>query len=236
MRKLSMFVIALMMTIGMFTVLGCGGGGGSSENVTYEGETMPSVIDTTGAVELAKAASLAFNDAFDAAPVPTAIAGTGVLRVPSDPMDMVAFAREIFAGGNAGGSAGGSVEPLAAAESLAYDCSVFTEYDGFGGSRTAEFCMDGARVRITMSADGYDDGDEAMDGMVLLEGTEADLGTIIFRDYFYSSVTDSEYFFADGIITLSESGSTFTVTFNLSMYDYITDEGFWLNNYKVVDG
>jgi hypothetical protein len=73
-----------------------------------------------------------------------------------------------------------------------------------------------------------------MDGVIILEGTETGGGTIIFRDYYFSSVTDSENFFIDGIITLSGSSSTSTVTLNLSMYDGMADEGFWLDNYRVV--
>ncbi len=37
MRKLSMLVIVLMLTTGMFTVLGCGGGGGGGSTTTFNG-------------------------------------------------------------------------------------------------------------------------------------------------------------------------------------------------------
>jgi len=228
-RKMSIFAILVFVAM-LGTMVACGGGGGGSEAVSYDGSTMPSVIDTTASVALAKAAALSHDAAFDASPVSPASAGAAVLRVPSNPMDMVAFARGIIAGG----SVSGAVEPLAAVESLSYSCSTFTDYDGSGGSRTAQFCEDGDRVKITMSADGYDDGDVAYDGVVIIEGTETGGGTIIFRDFFSSSVSDNEDLFIDGIITFRDSGSTATVTFNVSMYDYVTEEGFWIDNYRAV--
>ena len=235
MKKLSMLVIALMLTTGMFTVLGCGGGGGgSSEDVAYEGETMPSVIgttDTAAMVELAKDAALAGEDAADFIPVPLS---AGTVRMPSDPAEMIGYARGILSGAAGGGY--DSVESLAVAEPLALEClpaEMFT--DGSGGYYTEQLCGDEDTLRMTMTAVGYDDGSEYIDGTIIMEMNESPAEmTIIFRDYEYDDYV-SDWFYADGIVTFRENSVTrFTLTYNLSMYDYNEDEGFWLNNYRVV--
>jgi hypothetical protein len=226
MRKFALLTITLALMTGLMA-LGCGGGGGGSEEVTYEGSTMPSVIDTTGAVDLAKSASLAGQDAQGVLPM-----SVGTTRVPSDPAKMVAYARGVVAGAGVSGG----VELLSAVEPLAYACSVDEYDDGSGGTITEEFCIDPVRekIRMTLSADGYDDGVEAIDGVIIIEGGDSDV-TVIFRDYFYADLfAGDEDFYADGIVTMRESGSTITITYNLSMYDYLTDEGFWLNNYRLV--
>ena len=54
--------ISIFAVLGLVAMLGamiaCGGGGSSSESISYTGETMPSVLDTTGAVELARGSVL----------------------------------------------------------------------------------------------------------------------------------------------------------------------------------
>lgn len=227
MKRFAILTLSLALMTGLMA-LGCGGGGGGSEEVTYGGSTMPSVIDTTGAVELAKAAALAGQEAQGVLPM-----SVGTTRVPSDPAKMVAYARGVLAGGGAAGA----VKPLAVAEPLGYEClPAEITTDGSGGTITTQFCGDegNGSIKITMSADNFNDGWESIDGVFIMEGTEFDV-TIIFRDYFYADLfDDDEDFYADGIVTMKESGYTMTITYNLSLYDYLTDEGSWLDNYRLV--
>ncbi|MCJ7500257.1 hypothetical protein MUP29_08370 [bacterium] len=235
--KKSILIVSLTLTVAMAAsmfIIACGGGGGGGgENVTYEGSTMPSVIDTTGAVELAMTVVMTQPDPESMVPL-----SVDTVRVPSDPMAMVTWAKSVLAGA----SVSGAVQPLAVAEPLAYEClPAETQTDGSGGSRTYQLCGNESTgfMRITLSADSFNDGFESMDGVIIIEGTEGPEGTditVIFRDYYYADLAgDSEDFYADGIITLVATLTSETTTWNLSIYDFLTDEGFWLNNYKMVD-
>ncbi len=97
MRRFALLTITMALVTGLFA-LGCGGGGGSSESVTYEGSTMPAVIDTTGSVELAKMAAMAGNDASDLVDSanPTSV---DIESIPGNPFEVVAYAKGIFSGG-----------------------------------------------------------------------------------------------------------------------------------------
>jgi len=224
-------ILAVLAVVGLLgTMVACGGGGGSSEPVTYEGETMPSVIgttDTTAMVSLAKRATLAGQKAEGA--VPTSV---NALRLPSNPGAMIPYARDFLSGFPVPRTSG--VQSLAVAEPLAGNCLPAETYtDGNGGYYTVEMCAGYNDVTYTLTAVDYDNGSEAMDGTVIMEMGETS-ATIILRDYYYYNYA-SEDFYADGTVTYNENSATrSTITYNMSMYDFGDFEGFWLNNYRIV--
>lgn len=227
MRKQSTWITLILVTVGMLTILGCGGGGGSSEAVNYEGVNTPAVlgtVDTASMVSLAKRAALAGEEAQEVSPLSVDTAG-----MPSDPVEMVNYAKKMLSG-----SSVPVAQPLSVVQPLAMDCyPAQTMTDGSGGYMTVEYCAGSTSEKITVTAVGYDDGFEAVDGQVIMEGTSTKL-TIIFRDYYYDDYSSQDYY-ADGIVRYEENSSTrLTITYDLSLYDYNTSDGYWLNNYKLV--
>lgn len=230
MRRNRIFILAIITIALMIMALACGGGGGGSEQVTYEGENMPSVIGTTDTavmVSLAKRATLGGQEAEGAIP-----SNTNTVRVPSDPGAMIPYTRDFLSGFTT--PAKGGVQSLSVAEPLAGDCLPAETYtDGYGGYYTEELCVGATSLSFTMTAVGYDDGFEAMDGTVIMEMDETS-ATVIFRDYYYSNY-GSEDFYADGIVTYVENSAIrTTITYDLSLYNFNDFEGAWLNNYRIV--
>ncbi len=246
MRKLSMFVMALMLTTGMFTVLGCGGGGGGGpESVAYDGVTSPSVIDTTQST--GAAAMMAWNVVEDAQSgegyvnpgiMPLASDSSPTLNKMLDPDGATQFLYEAL---EIAVPAGESAQSLSeTAVTLAYQCIDMPSTAGsVSGYVSGRICGDftGSELDsidyIKATFDNFsDDGVEYMAGTMILDMNGSSLN-MIFRDFnFWDGVED---FYLDGSVSFTDSPPVTTVSYNVFMFDNVLDEGGWLNNLTIVE-
>jgi hypothetical protein len=245
MRKLSMFLIPLMVTVGMFTVLGCGGSAGGEESVAYNGVTSPSVIDTT--VSTQAAAMMAWNVVedsqsgegyADSSILPLATDNSPTLNQILDPDGATQLLYDVLAIPAPGGE---SAQPLSEmAVPLVYQCIDIPSTAGsVAGYVSGKICGDFVDneptsinyIRATFD-DFSNDGVVYMAGTMILDMTSSSL-ELIFRDLnFWDGVED---FYLDGSVSVTDSPPVTTVSYNIFLYDNVLDEGGWLNNLTIVE-
>lgn len=236
MRNRISISVVLMVAVMFGTMIACGGGGGS-ESVNYTGETMPSVLDTTGAVELARGAvldTMESDSLVDPDLFPLALPDSNALDMFLDPdvaagILLNALTREPAA------------SPMAAtAEPLAYRCISGSEPGADGsGSVSGRICGDydaqedvfntvdylqGTFTNYTQDLEGY------FHGTMIIDYRSGDL-RMIFRDFSFEDSLDE--LFLDGMVSFMESGSSASVSFN--MFILVNGEGVWFNNLVMIE-
>jgi len=232
MRKRDSIPVLLAVAAILSAMVACGGGGGTSESVNYTGVTMPAVIDTTSAVDVALNATLGAMDEYDSAPVPLGldadVAG-GFLQLASNPGKAFDFAERFRSVGSGADLLDVSAQPLAKY------CDSGRE-DGISGYMTGEICIDTGNpdwLKLDITFVDYNDGVVYIDGRFIIVGTEYD-HTIIFRDLVTESAVEDSYI--DGWVDYTEDtlGQVVTITYNLAVIDAYNGEAFWLDDYVIV--
>jgi len=265
MRKLSMLVIALMLTTGMFTVLGCGGGGGGgggeislNESVNYSGETLPAVIDTTSAVQLALDATIGTKDAdgyggllfgfFLGAAGSDVNSGLGGIDLAKDPGQAINFVRGFMGSGGSVQSLSVSAEP-APVESLRVQCeSVVIGTGSGGGTMSMEVCAEPVsrtliRTSMTLIFDQYINGTDYQDGELEIQGTiDTTIGddgdfvgpvAVIFRDLVTILSLTGENSYVDGWAIYTIGTNTVSFNYNMTLIDSSLGEAYWMDDYTI---
>ena len=244
--RISIFaVLAVVALLGTMVACG-GGGGGSSESVNYTGETMPSVLDTTGAVVLSKDVfDLMGTDPRSDAPSPLSIAGGTYSGMAADPAKAIALAASYAKREQ-------TVQPLSeAAEPLNTRCESDVIGTGsVGGDVLLKVCGDPYEmsdntqyhVSVAFVFRDYDDGSEQIDGEIEvyglfddIEGDFVDDVKITFRDLeTYAPPTEDS--FIDGWVEYDDSAGVYTLVYNLFIVNslVIPADGVWMDNYTIV--
>ena len=227
MKMKSVVLILPLAMLSLFMVMACGSGGGG-ESVTYNGNTMPAVIDTTDAVSTALDVTFAGEDSLGYIPLGAVSGGRPSLR---DPVGAFFAEKEkIF------GSDPAPVESLAWAESLVvYGCSTETQYGSHGGSAELTVCFQPTYVSWEIDANAYATTTMYADGIVILKERSDYSGTIIWRDWTYQDSDTSEDYFVDGWIDIEEvDADTERYVFNVAVVDFQTGDEFYLCDYTVI--
>ena len=231
--RISIFaVLAVVVMLG--TMVACGGGGGSSsESVSYTGETMPSVLDTTGAVELARSTVLDTMEGdtyVDPNLFPLALSSPDVLDRFLDPDIVAGILINALTGEPAASHMAVQVEPLG------YRCMSGSEtgFEGQGSVR-GRICGDFNESEQVFDTMDYlegtfinysTDGDDNFRGTMIIDMRSGDL-RMIMRDFRFADGFGDELIL-DGMVSFTESGAVTSVRFN--MFILFNDEGVWFNN------
>ncbi len=237
MRRLSLIAILLMVTAGIFTALGCGGGGAGSESVSYTGITSPAYLDTTVSAvdiwEIIQAAAsgdsyantgfipfvavsdnLTVSDLLDPGRAQEFL--LGVLGEKPVPVVLAASAVPLNRTCSSGGESGdtGTVEGTICGE---WDGSQYTSIDYLSVTFT------------NFSADGS----PTFDGSMILDMTGGSI-ELIFRDLSIDDGVDD--IFIDGVVSVESAGSVVTVYYNVFiLVDGVSSEGIWINDMMIVE-
>lgn len=239
------------------TMVACGGGGGGStsinESVNYTGATLPAVIDTTSAVQLALDATVGSQDAggygggiFQSLTQSGSTDAAGGLNLAKNPGAAVNLVRGLMNGG-------GSVQPLSvSAEPLSVQCqSMVLDTGSVGGSMSMQICADPAEyygtrywIRVTIIFDEYDNGTSYQDGELAVQGIfDETIGpdgdfdgpaTVIFRDLITDMSLSSEDSYIDGWAVYTKGTSTISINYNMCIIDSNLGKAYWLDDYSIV--
>lgn len=237
MRKLSMLVILLMVTAGIFTVFGCGGGGTSSESISYTGVTSPAYLDTTisavEAWEIIQAATSGESYANTGFIPLVAVSDNLTVRDLLDPGRAQEFLMGVL------GKEPIPVVLAASAVPLDHTCSS-GEDSGDTGTVKGTICgeWDGSQYTSIdyLSATFYNfsvNGSPTFDGAMILALTGGSI-ELTFRDMSMDDGVDD--IFIDGVVSVEDSGSVVTVYFNVFiLVDGVSSEGIWINDMTIVE-
>ncbi len=233
-------ILVLTVLASLFALVGCGGGGGSAEQVSWDGSTDPAVMDTTDPTAWAVAQYemetpgekdvVLLGEA--TAKDPMAIARA----MPGDPAKLVSFFRSVVASLPEG--------PIAAPqgyEVVATDVLV----GNISGSvtMTLEYDYANENLRMTLEAADYADDSqvwlEEMDGTYILSGGEDDF-KVIFRDFYRNNLDDDgeETLFDGSFAATYDSATTTTtthITMDLAVTDFVTGESAWFHDYDYTE-
>jgi hypothetical protein len=231
--------VALVLAAAVFAAFfaaACGGGGGGGQSVNYTGNDQPSVIDTTTAVDVAREVgmqSFGAESYMDTSILPLAVSGGPMLEQLLNPGEAAGVLLDILKREPA------PVMMAVQADPLSYQCFSDSGSGYYSGSGYAKICGDYDGEYFTyidylkVTFNNYsDDGVAFLDGTMILD-SRTSVMKLIFNDFSYHD--SSENFFIDGTVNYAEGAGVSTVSYNLFVYDYVLDEGVWLNNVILVE-
>ena len=261
---ISTFLI-LNMAAMLATMVACGGGGGGStslnESVNYSGETLPAVIDTTSAVQLALDSTIGTQDAdeygggiyggmlFFLGATENGVSGvTSGLDLARNPAKAVNLVRDYMDWEVPAQPLSVSGESLA--EPLGVQCMSQIMDTGLSGSVTLKVCANPSSpsdtrywFSMTLIFDEFDDGTQYLDGELEVQGIldetigpDGDIDgpiTLVFRDLVTMIDPNEENSEVDGWVIYDDEG-TFSANYNLCITDNISGKSFWMDDYTII--
>lgn len=235
MRRTTTTLAVIAVTFMLGAMFACGGGGGS-ESVSYTGETMAAVIDTTDAVDLARDAvldTMEGDSQIDTGMFPLTLSESDALAKLLDPDVAAGILINALTGEPAASPLGVSAEPLA------YRC--FSGSDGglVDGTISGRICGDYDEVLDEFTTIDFlqgtfsnysDDGVEYFNGTMIFDMRSGDL-RLTFRDLSFED--DVDELFLDGTASFIETASGTSINFNI--FILINGEGVWFNELVLVE-
>lgn len=228
-------ITSLTVALMMATMVACGGGGGG-DSVSYTGETMAAVIDTTDSVDFARDALFgAMEGDLSIDPdelFPLAVAGSDTLKGLLDPDVVAGIMINALTGEPASSPLAVKTDPLA------YQCFNESGSGTYGGTASGRICgdYDGETftsidyIRATFH-------DYSEDGVTFLDGTmELDVRVEGRMALFFNHMSlddDVDELYLDGRVVFTETPTSASIDFNI--FILINGEGIWYNNLVLVE-
>ncbi len=233
-------ILVMMVLSALFALAGCGGGGGSAEQVSWDGATDPAVLDTTNPTSWALTQYEETNppgerDVILLSAEESSDPKRVARNLPTQPGRLGAYLRSVLASVPQG--------PIAAPQEWS---PMMTDvlYGNVSGQITMSMKveLDTGAIFMEMVAADYADTTtgylEEVDGTYILQGLEEDF-EVIFRDFYQYYENGGEETLFDG--SFSQTWSTTSTTeithtqMDLAVVDFYSGESIWYHDWDFTE-